>query len=372
MTNSSEKGAMRPDTLSNEELEIISSDVDAASESLNKVLDEVRKVVWGQDDIVELTLTCMIAGGNVLLEGLPGLAKTRFLQNLAPILSMEFKRVQFTPDLMPGDITGSMVQDKEGKEDFKFVRGPIFTQLFMADEINRAGPRTQSALLEAMQEKKVSVDGETNYLQKPFHVVATQNPLEQEGTYPLPEAQLDRFLMKINLDYPDRDSEKRVMIETTSTSASKYLALKKSAENPEIDLRERTAGSNDVEVNAVLGQFDLIKMQELAKVLPLSESFCDAVLDIVRSARPNDPTAPDFVKDNVEWGPGPRAEQAFAQAARARALLKGRMTPDAEDIRALAKPILGHRMGVTFGARSREETEETIIEKILDLHLGPA
>lgn len=223
-----------------------------------------------------------------------------------------------------------------------------------------------------MQEKKVSVDGTSYYLQKPFHVVATQNPLEQEGTYPLPEAQLDRFLMKINLDYPDRESEKRVMLETTSTPASKYLALKKLSENPDIDLRERTEGSNDVDVDEVLGKFDLIKMQELAKVLPLSESFCDAVLDIVRSARPNDKTAPDFVKDNVEWGPGPRAEQAFAQAARARALLNGRMTPDSEDIRALAKPILGHRMGVTFGARSREETEETVIDKLLDMHLGPA
>lgn len=369
MENSSAEGALRSDSLSGKELETIAADVEAASESLKTVLDEVRKVVWGQDDIVELTLTCMIAGGNVLLEGLPGLAKTRFLQNLAPILSMEFKRTQFTPDLMPGDITGSMVQDKEGKKDFKFVKGPIFTQLFMADEINRAGPRTQSALLEAMQEKKVSVDGTSYYLQKPFHVVATQNPLEQDGTYPLPEAQLDRFLMKIDLDYPDRESEKRVMLETTSTPASKYLALKKLAEETDVDLRERTEGSNDVEVNAVLDKFDLIKMQELSKVLPLSESFVDAVLNIVRAARPDDETAPDFVKDHVEWGPGPRAEQAFAQAARARALLNGRLTPDTEDIRALAQPILGHRMGVKFSARSQNYTEKTVINELLERHL---
>lgn len=373
MENSSTENATRSEDLSDEELEIIAADVEAVSERLKAVLDEVRGVVWGQDDIIELTLTSMIAGGNVLLEGLPGLAKTRFLQNLAPILSMEFKRVQFTPDLMPGDITGSVILDEaeNGRKEFRFQKGPIFTQLFMADEINRAGPRTQSALLEAMQEKKVSVDGTSYYLQKPFHVVATQNPLEQDGTYPLPEAQLDRFLMKIDLDYPDRESEKRVMLETTSTPASKYLALKKQSEETDIDLRERTEGSNDVEVNAVLDKFDLIKMQELSKVLPLSESFVDAVLNIVRSARPNDPTAPDFVKEHVEWGPGPRAEQAFAQAARARALLNGRLTPDNDDIRALAQPILGHRMGVKFSARSQDYTEKTVIDELLKQNLDP-
>ncbi len=369
MGESADQDALRSDHISEDELNIIAADVDLASKMLNSVLDEVRTVVWGQDDVIELTLTCTLAGGHTLLEGLPGLAKTRFLQNMAPILSLDFKRVQFTPDLMPGDITGSLIQDKDN-DGFKFVKGPIFTQFFMADEINRAGPRTQSALLEAMAEKKVSVDGKTHYLQNPFHVVATQNPLEQDGTYPLPEAQLDRFLMKINLDYPDRESERDVMLKTTGSSVKKYLALKEKAQNPDEDLRVRTEGGNDVHVEQVLDKFDLIQMQELAKVLPLSESFVSAVLDIVRHARPDDPNASDFVKNNVEWGPGPRAEQAFAQAARARALIHGRLRPDYDDIRALAKPILAHRMGVDYAARSNGNTEEVVIDHLLEQHLS--
>jgi MoxR-like ATPase len=332
-------------------------------------MDEVNNVVWGQEDVVQLTLTCSLAGGNVLLEGVPGLAKTLFLQNLAPIMALDFKRVQFTPDLMPADILGSEILQKDpetGKQFFEFQEGPIFTQLFMADEINRAGPRTQAALLQAMQEKEVTVAGSTRMLSNPFMVVATQNPLEQDGTYPLPEAQLDRFLLKVNLDYPNRAAEKRVLVETTSSDVSKYRKLKERRAAGE-DLTIRKQGGNHLDVNRVLeSPMDLVEMQELAKTLPLTEEFTEAVLSVVRQTRPTNKNAPDIVKEQVAYGAGPRAEQAFAQAARARALIEGRYAPDLSDVRALAKPILAHRMKVGMAGHSRGITEEKVIDEVLN------
>lgn len=370
MGSSLPKDELRPTPeLSPEDEKMLLEDVQAASEKLHKALEEVNRVVWGQEDVVELTLTCAVAGGNVLLEGVPGLAKTLFLQNLAPIISLDFERVQFTPDLMPADILGSEIlqEDPEtGKKRFEFAEGPVFTQLLMADEINRAGPRTQAALLQAMQEKEVSIAGQTRKLSNPFMVVATQNPLEQDGTYPLPEAQLDRFLLKVNLDYPNRDAERRVLVETTSSAFSKYKALKERRASGE-DITIRKHGANKLDVNPVFeSAADLVEMQELAKTLPLGEGFVESVLSLVRQTRKDNKTAPEMVKDHVAWGAGPRALQAFAQAARARALIDGRLAPDKDDIKALAKPILGHRMAVSYAAKASGITTDKVIDYLIE------
>lgn len=404
MGSSLPKDELRPTPeLSPEDEKMLLEDVKAASQKLHRALEEVNRVVWGQEDVVELTLTCAVAGGNVLLEGVPGLAKTLFLQNLAPIMSLDFNRVQFTPDLMPADILGSEIlqggNDKksyvikhgqawERENDgsisfnldgirieettnnsdkrFEFKEGPVFTQLLMADEINRAGPRTQAALLQAMQEKEVSIAGETRRLSNPFMVVATQNPLEQDGTYPLPEAQLDRFLLKVNLDYPNRDAERRVLVETTSSPFAKYKALKERRASGE-DITVRKHGANKLDVNPVFDSAaDLVEMQELAKTLPLSEGFTESVLSLVRQTRKDNKTAPEMVKDHVAWGAGPRALQAFAQAARARALIDGRLAPDNDDIKALAKPILGHRMAVSYAAKASGITTDKVIDYLIE------
>lgn len=365
--------------MSDEDKAFFLQQVEAASRSLQNVLKEVNNVMWGQERVVEETLICAVADGNLLLEGVPGLAKTLLLSNIAPTLSLDFNRVQFTPDLMPADILGSEVlqEDPEtGKKYFEFQNGPIDTQLFMADEINRAGPRTQAALLQAMQEKEISIAGETRMLKKPFMVVATQNPLEQDGTYPLPEAQLDRFLLKSIVDYPDRDSERRVLLETTSSKFSKYRELKESRAAGE-DLTIRKHGGNKLNVNQVLtSAMDLVEMQELARTLPLGEDFSEAVLSLVRLTRPTNSKSPQIVKDHVGWGAGPRAQQAFAQACRARALINGRFTPDLNDVKALAKPILAHRMAVSYSARAQGITNEKIIdyliEQKIDQKSGPA
>lgn len=365
--------------LSPEDKALLLEDVEAASQRLQAVMAEVNGVMWGQERVVEETLICAVADGNLLLEGVPGLAKTLLLSNIAPTLSLDFNRVQFTPDLMPADILGSEVlqEDPEtGKKYFEFQNGPIDTQLFMADEINRAGPRTQAALLQAMQEKEVSIAGETRMLSKPFMVVATQNPLEQDGTYPLPEAQLDRFLLKSIVDYPDRDSERRVLVETTSSKFSKYRELKESRAAGE-DLTIRKHGGNKLNVNPVLtSAMDLVEMQELAKTLPLGEDFTEGVLSLVRLTRPTNSKSPQIIKDHVGWGAGPRAQQAFAQAARARALINGRLTPDLSDVKALAKPILAHRMAVNYSAKAQGIDEDKIIDYLIEQKIdqkdGPA
>ncbi len=299
----------------------------------------IGAVIFGQELVVERTLITVLCGGHGMLVGVPGLAKTKLVEALGTVLGLDARRIQFTPDLMPSDILGSEVLEEGagGKRAFRFIPGPIFGQLLMADEINRASPRTQSALLQAMQEQHVTVAGSRHDMPKPFHVLATQNPIEQEGTYPLPEAQLDRFLMQIDVDYPDAAAERRIVFETT--------------------------GVDEVKPKAAMTSDELIAAQRLVRRLPVGESVVDAILKLVRSARPG-PDAGDLGK-LIAWGPGPRSGQAFMLAARARALLDGRFAPSVEDIAALAQPILAHRMALTFAARAEGITIEDVITKLV-------
>ncbi len=292
---------------------------------LNKAQEEIKKVIFGQDDVVELTLTTIISGGHVLLMGVPGLAKTLLVSTIGEVLGLSSNRIQCTPDLMPSDITGAEVleEDAKGKRSFRFIKGPIFTELLMADEINRASPRTQSALLQAMQEKHVTVTGNRYDLPSPFHVLATQNPLEQEGTYPLPEAQLDRFLMQINLGYPDEDAEKKVVISTT--------------------------GNDIYHPKTIITKEELLELQKIVRDMPIGDDVLNAAIRLVRSARP-DINAISEVNEYVVWAPGPRASQALALAARAKALLDGRSAPSSDDVIELALPILRHRMALNYKA----------------------
>ena len=286
----------------------------------------IGAVIFGQEPVVEQTLITVLSGGHGMLVGVPGLAKTKLVEALGIVLGLDTRRIQFTPDLMPSDILGSEVLEESpgGKRAFRFIPGPIFGQLLMADEINRASPRTQSALLQAMQEQHVTVAGTRHDVPKPFHVLATQNPIEQEGTYPLPEAQLDRFLMQIDVDYPDQAAERRIVFETT--------------------------GVDEVKPKAAMTSDDLIAAQRLVRRLPVGESVVDAILALVRSARPG-PEAGDLGK-LISWGPSPRASQALMLVARARALLDGRLAPSIDDVIALADPILKHRMALSFAARA--------------------
>ena len=298
----------------------------------------VATVIFGQEKVVEEVLVTLLAGGHGLLVGVPGLAKTKLVDTLGTVLGLNARRVQFTPDLMPADILGSEILEEsiDHKRSFKFMKGPIFAQLLMADEINRASPRTQSALLQAMQEYHVSVAGERYDLPAPFHVLATQNPLEQEGTYPLPEAQLDRFLMQIDVTYPDRAAERRILIETT--------------------------GEHQAVAKAAMSAEDLQATQRLVRRLPVGESVVEAILDIVRSARPGEGDA--AITKSIAWGPGPRAAQALMLASRARALVSGRLSPSLDDVVALAEPVLKHRMALTFSARADGETIEGTVKKL--------
>jgi MoxR-like ATPase len=301
----------------------IVAEAEAASETLLHVRAEIGKAVFGQERVVELTLAAVLSGGHALLIGQPGLAKTRLVEAMATALGLANARIQFTPDLMPSDILGSEVLDQTagGQRSFRFLKGPVFTQLLMADEINRASPRTQSALLQAMQERHVTVAGMRHDLPAPFHVLATQNPIEQEGTYPLPEAQLDRFLLKVDVNYPDHDTERRILIETT--------------------------GGTESPVRAALDAERLLKIQALVRRMPVGEKIVAAILNLVREARPEQSADPR-VKRLVDWGPSPRAGQALMLATRARALLRGRLTPSIEDLEALAEPALGHRMAMRY------------------------
>ena len=307
------------------ENEIVAA-AEGAVEELAAVRAEVGRVIFGQADVVERTLVTILAGGHGLLVGVPGLAKTLLVETLGTVLGLDAARVQFTPDLMPSDILGSEVmdQDEGGRRSFRFIQGPVFAQLLMADEINRASPRTQSALLQSMQEYHVTVAGERHDLPRPFHVLATQNPLEQEGTYPLPEAQLDRFLMQIDVLYPELDAERRILTETT--------------------------GNATASAQPVLTVDSLQRMQALVRTVPLGESVVEAILQLVRSARPD--TAEGDDARHIAWGPGPRASQALALTARARALLDGRLAPSVDDVVALAEPVLQHRMALNFAARA--------------------
>jgi len=309
-----------------------------AADAVKQVKHNISRVLVGQDAIVEDVLTVLFAGGHVLLEGVPGLGKTLLVRALAKSLNVDFSRVQFTPDLMPSDILGSEVLDMDdsGKRAFRFVPGPIFCQLLMADEINRASPRTQSALLQAMQEKMVTVAGEDRPLDAPFHVLATQNPIEQEGTYPLPEAQLDRFLLQIDVTYPDRATERDILLATT--------------------------GAEEAAVHAVFNADELVRAQALLRQMPVGDSVLEAVLDLVRACRPDDASADAHVKEVVAWGPGPRAAQALMLTVRARALLQGRLAPSAEDVIDMARPVLLHRMALNFAARARGDSLSALID----------
>ena len=298
----------------------------------------VGNVIFGQEQVVERTLITVLCGGHGMLVGVPGLAKTKLVEALGIVLGLDARRIQFTPDLMPSDILGSEVleEGQGGKRSFRFIPGPIFGQLLMADEINRASPRTQSALLQAMQEQHVTVAGTRHDVPKPFHVLATQNPIEQEGTYPLPEAQLDRFLMQIDVEYPDAAAERRIVFETTGVDEAK----------------PKQAMSAD----------ELVAAQRLVRQLPVGESVVDAILKLVRSARPG-PDAGDLGK-LIAWGPSPRASQALMLVARARALLDGRLAPSIDDVVAMAEPVLKHRMALTFAARADGETLGGVIGKL--------
>ena len=313
---------------------------EAISGRLDKARRALANVVFGQDDVIDLTLATLAAGGHGLLVGAPGLAKTRLVTSVADLLGLSAKRVQFTPDLMPGDILGSEVLEEsaDGKREFRFIPGPIFCQLLMADEINRASPRTQSALLQAMQEQHVTVAGEAHDLPSPFHVLATQNPIEQEGTYPLPEAQLDRFLLQINVSYPALEAERRMLAETT--------------------------GVSEQHLDAVMSAEDLKNAQQLVREMPIGEQVIELILKLVRAARP-DAHSSERVRALVAWGPGPRASQAFSLAARALALIEGRHAPSLDDVKRLAKPVLRHRMALNFAARSEGINTDQFIEELL-------
>ena len=310
----------------------------ASAEIFSKVRERVGSFIFGQDEVIEETLVTLLAGGHGLLIGVPGLAKTKLVETLGIVLGLDWKRIQFTPDLMPADIIGSEVLEESdgGRRSFRFIQGPVFTQLLMADEINRASPRTQSALLQSMQERHVTVAGVRYDLPRPFHVLATQNPLEQEGTYPLPEAQLDRFLMEIDVDYPDRDAERRILYETT--------------------------GAEETLAKAAMSAEALIAAQRLVRRLPVGDSVVEAILSLVRSARPG-PEAGEAGK-LIAWGPGPRASQSLMLAVRARALLDGRLAPSIDDVLDLAEPILKHRMALTFSARAEGQTIPDVIRQL--------
>ncbi len=311
-------------------------------EAYGKIKDQMAKVIVGQEEVIEQLLIAVLARGHCLLEGVPGLAKTLMVRTLADAIDLTFHRIQFTPDLMPADITGTDIiqQDKEtGHRDLVFEKGPIFSQMLLADEINRTPPKTQAALLEAMQEHHVTVGGKTYDLEEPFFVLATQNPIEQEGTYPLPEAQRDRFLFHVTVDYPTREQEREIVARTTSTFEEKL--------EPVIDGKT------------------IIECQETVRRVPVPDHVLDFVLDLVRMARPNDTSAISWAPQLIGWGPGPRACQQVVLGAKVRAVLQGRYHVTVDDIEALAHPVLRHRIVPTFNAEAEGITVNHIIDKLL-------
>lgn len=321
-------------------MDAIVAEAESAVGRIGAARTAIARVIFGQESVVDRALITILAGGHGLLVGVPGLAKTKLVETMGTVLGLSERRIQFTPDLMPSDILGSEVleQASDGSRAFRFIKGPVFAQLLMADEINRASPRTQSALLQAMQERHVTVAGQRHDLPEPFHVLATQNPLEQEGTYPLPEAQLDRFLLQIDVAYPDRDAERRILIETT--------------------------GAAEAKAEAILSGAELMRIQQLVRRMPVGESVVEAILELVRAARPPE-DATDEAASPIAWGPGPRASQALMLTVRARALMQGRLAPSVDDVRALAEPVLQHRMAVTYAARARGVTVRRLISDLV-------
>lgn len=321
------------------------AEIERLGTSLAEARASINRRFIGQERVVELVLSSMLCGGHALLVGLPGLGKTRLVDTLSTVMGLKGSRIQFTPDLMPADILGSEVLEtaRDGSRAFRFIEGPIFCQLLMADEINRASPRTQSALLQAMQEKEVTIAGQHRPLGKPFHVLATQNPIEQEGTYPLPEAQLDRFLVQVDVEYPDRATERDILIATT--------------------------GAEEAQSSQVFTAEDLLVAQSVLRRLPVGEKVVEAILDLVRACRPGEPEGRDL-EGSLSWGPGPRAAQALMLTVRARALLDGRLAPSVADVAALSRPVLTHRMALSFAARARGETLAGIIDRVTSRTLG--
>ncbi len=313
--------------------------IDALGQKMATVRERIGQVIFGQRRVIDQTLITLLSGGHALVIGVPGLAKTLLVETLGTVLGVAAKRVQFTPDLMPADILGSEVleESESGRRSFRFIKGPVFCQLLMADEINRASPRTQSALLQSMQEHEVSIAGRRHPLPTPFHVLATQNPLEQEGTYPLPEAQLDRFLMEIDIEYPDLDAERRMLIATT--------------------------GPDDAQPVETMTAAEVIEAQHLLRRMPVGEKVVEAILALVRSGRP-DTSDIDEVRRHVFWGPGPRASQALMLAVRGQAILDGRLSPSIDDIVSLAGPVLRHRMALNFAARAEGVVIDQVIERL--------
>jgi MoxR-like ATPase len=315
-------------------------------ENLNKakakMLAELHKVIIGQDAVLELLMQALLSRGHCLLVGVPGLAKTLMISMLAKVLKLSFVRIQFTPDLMPSDITGTEVIEEDlttGKRAFRFVKGPVFANIILADEINRTPPKTQAALLQAMQEYQVSAGGTIYELDLPFFVLATQNPIEQEGTYPLPEAQLDRFMFMVLVDYPSMDEE-RLIVKTTTTELK-------------------------AEPQEVLSGEDVLALQRIVRKIPVSQHVVDYSVNLTRATRPNDGTAPDFAKNYLTWGAGPRAAQYLVLGAKSRALLHGRFNVSAEDVRAVAHPVMRHRMFTNFNADAEGVTTDNIIDMLL-------
>jgi MoxR-like ATPase len=307
---------------------------------IRRVRETTASTIFGQERVIDLALITLLSGGHALLIGVPGLAKTSLVETLGAVLGLENKRIQFTPDLMPSDIVGTEVLEESGagRRSFRFVEGPIFTQLLMADEINRASPKTQSALLQAMQEHHVTVAGIRHDVPRPFHVLATQNPLEQEGTYPLPEAQLDRFLLQIDVSYPDAAAERRMLFATT--------------------------GVEERALKTILSGDELMVAQRLVRQLPVGDQVVDAILKLVRSARPD--TGFEEIDDLIAWGPGPRASQALMLAVRAKAMIEGRLAPSVDDVIELAEPVLKHRMALTFAARAEGVDMSHMVARLVE------
>lgn len=308
-----------------------------AGSDLKNIREEIGKAIFGQEDVIDHTIISLLAGGHVLLIGAPGLAKTLLVETISKVFGLSSSRIQCTPDLMPSDILGTEVleQNEAGNRNFRFIEGPVFSQLLMADEINRASPRTQSALLQAMQERRVTINGQPHQLPDPFHVLATQNPIEQEGTYPLPEAQLDRFIMQIDVEYPDLEAEKKMLLTTTSNMKS--------------------------DIHEVINPQRLLDLQKIVRDIPVGEQIAEAVLKLVRSLRP-DENATDKVRKYIDWAPGPRAAQSLLLASKARALYEGRGAPSIDDVKSLALPVLKHRMALNYMARADQISLHSLIQ----------
>jgi MoxR-like ATPase len=318
------------------------ADANRLHEARQKIIDELGKIIVGQEEVIDEIMICLFSRGHVMLEGVPGLAKTLMISTLANTLDLSFSRIQFTPDLMPADVTGTEIIEEDrstGHRDFRFMEGPLFANVVLADEINRTPPKTQAALLEAMQERQVTVGRNRHVLSDPFFVLATQNPIEQEGTYPLPEAQQDRFMFKIYVEYPSFDEE--------------------------FEVARRTTGTATQVVQPVLGAEEILRLQRLVRQVPVSDHVVRYALSLVRQTRVGSDGVPDFVDELVGWGAGPRAVQFLILGGKARALLQGRFHVQVEDIQALAKPVLRHRMVVNFAAESDGITSDEVVERII-------